>query len=156
MSSLPHFLKKRRPIERNAQAQSLLISMLPPELRLQIFGLVLSCSPIFLVAQASRDEQRLEISEGIVGATPPAAIHASRLLSLLLSCRRAHDEALPLLYGLNTFYVGTPDAIRMLAYGVGAPFIRRLEVYFSSIAQMPLRASWKSPTWDSWLGKKHH
>ncbi|KAI0811452.1 hypothetical protein GGR55DRAFT_101990 [Xylaria sp. FL0064] len=155
MHSLLPFRKNRR-IELNTQARSPLFSKLPAELRLQVFGLALNCSPIFLMCFDPRYSRRIEIREAIVGSTPRETVLASRLLSLPLSCARAHTEALPLLYGLNTFYVMDPETIQMLAEGVGAPFLRHLEVYLSSVYRPPLRRSWKSPTrWDSWLGKKY-
>ncbi|KAI1272459.1 hypothetical protein F5Y07DRAFT_302370 [Xylaria sp. FL0933] len=155
MPSLPSVREYRR-IEFDTQARSPLFSSLPTELRLQVYDLVLNCSRIHLGFFEGRDGPHIELGGNIVGVTPPEAILASRLLSLLLSCARAHAEALPLLYSLNTFCVVDTDVFRVLAYGVGAPFLTRLEVYLCRSYRPPLLPPWKSPTrWDSWLGKKH-
>ncbi|KAI1348954.1 hypothetical protein F5Y01DRAFT_290844 [Xylaria sp. FL0043] len=154
MPSLPPSREYRR-IGLDTQARSPLFSTLPTELRLQVYDLVLNCSRIDIGYFEGRDGPHIKLLGYIVGVTPPEAIRASRLLSLLLSCARAHAEALPLLYSLNTFCVADTDALRVLAYGVGAPFLRRLEFYLSSAYHPPLRRPWKSPRWDSWLGKKY-
>ncbi|KAK5629269.1 hypothetical protein RRF57_004984 [Xylaria bambusicola] len=156
MSSLLRFLKRDHHAQHNPQAESPLF-ILPAELRLQIFNLVLNCSVIWLSVGETWDGLYLELDEGGNKIMPLRAttIFASRLLSLLLSCARAHDEALPLLYSLNTFVVSELRTLRFLANGVGAPYITRLEVLVTTTFDIPLGPSHDSFTrWNRWIGKK--
>ncbi|KAI1308312.1 hypothetical protein F5Y03DRAFT_350655 [Xylaria venustula] len=113
MSSLLRFPKRSRRVQPNPQqSQSPLFSALPTELRLQIFALVLECFPITLTVVQYGDRPHMRIWERIVGSTTRYTIFASRLLSLLLSCARAYNEALLLLYSLNVFYVRDHEIIQ--------------------------------------------
>ncbi|KAI0513128.1 hypothetical protein F5B22DRAFT_273620 [Xylaria bambusicola] len=157
MSSLQRFWKRDRHAQHNPQTQSPLFT-LPAELRLQIFDLVLNCSVIWLSLCEAWEGPYLELDEGGNGVMPLRAttIYASRLLSLLLSCSRAHDEALPLLYSHNTFVVSDSRTLQFLARGVGAPYITRLEVLLTQAFQLPLGPSSCSHTpWIRWPWKKH-
>ncbi|KAJ3579698.1 hypothetical protein NPX13_g871 [Xylaria arbuscula] len=155
MSPLLRFWKRDRHTHHNHQTQSLLFN-LPAELRLQIFDIALNCSSVWLIVRVDLDGPHLRLLKGGVGIIPPAApMVASRLTSLLLSCARAYDEALPVLYGLNTFCVCDLGSLRSLARGVGAPYITRLEVMIKSLFHLPLGPSQNSLTrWNRWLGKK--
>lgn len=140
---------RRRQIPPNPQAQSPLFATLPSKVRLQIFSLALHYSPIPLAAEGPRDELVLTLQSPGIGGPLVAAVRAARLLSLLLTCCRTHAEALPLLYGINTFSTGDPAVIRLLAAGVGAPLLRRLD--FSWTMSKPPTRVQLPKGWKGWL-----
>ena len=129
--------KRRRRFPPNPQGRSPLFATLPSEIRLQIFSLALQCSPIPLAAEGPRDHLVLTLQTPGIGGPQVAAVRAARLLSLLLTCSIIHAEALPLLYGINTVSTGDPVVIRLLAAGVGAPFLKRLDFSWT-LAKPPI------------------
>ena len=129
MTSL--FRPKRPAPTPHPQSQSPLFATLPPELRAAIFRLVLAASPPDLTLRACDAPLKLALATPGVGGPQIPAFRAARVLGLLRSCRRARDEGLPLLYGANTFRVGTGDAVRLLAAGAGAPWLQRLDFGWS-------------------------
>ncbi|KAK8029296.1 hypothetical protein PG991_006352 [Apiospora marii] len=129
MASL--FRSKRPAPTPHSQSQSPLFAKLPPELREAIFRLVVVASPPKLTLRACDSPLKLDLVTHGVGGPQILTFRAARVLSLLRSCRRAHDEGLPLLYGANTFCVGQRDAVRLLAASVGAQWLRRLDFGWS-------------------------
>lgn len=130
------------------QTQSPLFSVLPTELRLEIFKLVL-CRPTAIELEAlwAWPDGKLRLvaiqeKHGGDMETP-----APSLISLLLTCSRTHAEALPILYGGNTFDARKAGAVMMLSGMEGAPLIKRLE-YRQSWRRPPLpekgRMRWRS------------
>ncbi|KAI4862725.1 hypothetical protein F4820DRAFT_14855 [Hypoxylon rubiginosum] len=160
MSTLLTRRHRRRAHLPNSQAQSLLFSALPVELRLHIFGLVVvHGSPIPLAAEGPRNGLTLTLQTPGIGGPQVKALRATRLLSLPLTCARAHAEALPLLYGGNTFSVGDPAVVRLLAAGVGALLLRRFDISWTlsnppsppptARSQQP-KKSWTASLWRNW------
>ena len=136
-------LKRRAP---HLQSQSRLFS-LPAELRIKIFTLALTAPPIPLAVIGPRNDFQLVLATPGSGGPDVYVIQAQRLLSLLQTCVRAHAEVLPLLYSINTFDVGDSRSIRLLARGVGAPFVRRLDFYWR-LEKPPEKPRTR---WTSWL-----
>lgn len=120
-------LKRRDKAPPNPQEQSPLFATLPTEIRLKIFTLTLKCSPIPLAQEGPRNELILTLQSPGIGGPQVTAVRNSRLLRLLLSCARAYAEALPLLYGINTFSIGDPVALQLLANRASGPLVRHLD-----------------------------
>lgn len=144
---MPKLLLYKQPRAPHLQSQSNLFS-LPSELRINIFTLALTTPRIYLTIKDPRNKLYLVLVTPGTGGPDVNIIRAQRLLSLLLTCRRAHTEALPLLYGINTFLVGDDVDLRLLARSVGGPFVRRLDFSWT-LHQAPIRQPRKR--WTSWL-----
>lgn len=118
------------------QTQSPLFGVLPIELRLEIFSLVL-CRPTAIELEAlwawPDGKLRLVAIQERHGVDMETS--APRLISLLLTCSRTHAEALSILYGINTFAARKAGAVKMLSGMEGAPLIKQLEY----------RQSWRRP-----------
>lgn len=117
--------QQQPPIPRHPQSQSPLFGKLPFELRLKIFRLSLDCSPIPVHTQGL--PRFIGLQQPAVGGPQVTAVREARLLSLLMTCSRAYSEALPVLYSINTFSVGSRDTVSLLAAASYASWIRRLE-----------------------------
>ncbi|RDL33022.1 uncharacterized protein BP5553_08461 [Venustampulla echinocandica] len=144
---MPKLLHYKQPQAPHLQSKSRLFS-LPAELRVNIFTLALTTPRIYLTVKNLRNELCLALVTPGTGGLDVYVIRAQRLLSLLLTCRRAHAEALPILYGINTFLVGNDTDLRLLARGMGGPFVRQLEFSWT-LYEAPIRQLRKR--WTSWL-----
>ncbi|KAI1134030.1 hypothetical protein F5Y05DRAFT_251103 [Hypoxylon sp. FL0543] len=122
--------QQQPPIPRHPQSQSPLFDRLPFELRLKIFRLALDCSPIPLRTQGL--PRSIGLQQPAVGGPQVTAVREARLLSLLMTCSRAYAEALPVLYSVNTFSVGSRDTVTLLAAASYASWIRRLEFHWQT------------------------
>ncbi|KAI0836244.1 hypothetical protein F5Y06DRAFT_274596 [Hypoxylon sp. FL0890] len=125
--------QQQPPIPRHPQSQSPLFGKLPVELRLEVFRLALDCSPIPVHTKGL--PRFVGLQNLGVGGPQVTAVCEARLLSLLMTCSRAYAEALPVLYSVNTFSMGSSDTVSLLAAASYASWIRRLE--FVSLSGMP-------------------
>ncbi|KAI0883961.1 uncharacterized protein GGS22DRAFT_195097 [Annulohypoxylon maeteangense] len=119
--------QQQPPGPRHPQSQSPLFCKLPLELRLKIFRLALDCSPIPVHTQGL--PRFVGLQQPAVGGPQVIVVREARLLSLLITCSRAYAEALPILYSVNTFSVGSRDTVSLLAAASYASWIRRLEFH---------------------------
>ncbi|KAI0376470.1 hypothetical protein F5Y04DRAFT_292716 [Hypomontagnella monticulosa] len=140
----PPRAQQQPPIPRHLQSQSPLFGKLPFELRLEIFRLALDCSPIPVETQGL--PRFIGLQRPVVGGQQVTAVREARLLSLLLTCSRAYAEALPVLYGVNTFSAPTRDTAVLLAATSYASWIQRLE-YNTVPGSPPVIGKWQDQSW---------
>lgn len=72
------------------------------------------------------------------------------LHGFLLVCARAHAEALPLLYGINTFSVGESGTVRLRAATEGEPWIKRSSFRYGRVTSPPVPIN-TPPRWVGWF-----
>ncbi|KAI1761480.1 hypothetical protein GGR53DRAFT_27247 [Hypoxylon sp. FL1150] len=137
----------RHPTSPHLQSQSPLFGALPYELRLEIYTLVLECSPISIMPDGLPRLIKLRFLGPNI-----EVVRQARLLSLSLTCWRGYIEALPVLYSINTFSIHLSESVRLLASGVGPgpQLIRRLE-FFWKIAKPPVLIKEPSNNLLPWL-----
>ncbi|KAE9382125.1 hypothetical protein N431DRAFT_507007 [Stipitochalara longipes BDJ] len=95
------------------------LTVLPLEIRLQIYSEVLSSHTI-----------PLHLTNNGEALTAPRDILAQKLLSLSLTCHQISAESLPLLHTTNTYTVTTPTALRFLSRLPSSHLIRSLNFTF--------------------------
>ncbi|KAN0121831.1 hypothetical protein V8E51_000157 [Hyaloscypha variabilis] len=95
------------------------LTLLPFEIRLQIYSEVLGSHTILL-----------HLTNNGESLTVPRDLLALKLLSLPLTCHQISAETLPLLYTTNTYTLHTPTALRYLSRLPCNPQIRTLHFTF--------------------------
>ncbi|KAI1394926.1 hypothetical protein F4819DRAFT_227745 [Hypoxylon fuscum] len=144
--------QQQPPIPRHPQSQSPLFGKLPLELRLEIFRLTLDCSPIPVETKGL--PRFIGLQRPVVGGPQVTAVSEARLLSLLMTCSRAYAEALPVLYSVNTFSVGSRGTVSLLAATSYASWIRRLELH-SQLGNPPTNVQRPDKGWiKRWLNRR--